>query len=329
MYTKEFTPHSRPYTALIRSITKNNLPIQLVLDYWSKMQQNHVPLDAAAYTSIIAAHSDVGLFSSAREFFQEFQKSGQKPTIEMYSTMIVLYGKIGDIPAMEKLYHNVTRNYSHRLTKQYSMVLLNSLMSGYSFGGQWEKALILWNRLRSEIRPSDSKLAIKSLPDVFMRTSQEMTVKSFGVDPITVCIIIDALGFAERLEELRSVWKDIQTSGIPLVLNNITSFVEALIRCKQDEEALGIVLDLETWGFYPDSKILRNTVTLMDKEKRNFVLEKIQSKYPDVHFEIPETLLQFVPMKNGDQEKKGLTPLQLHMQMNFRRGVLLLPPLSI
>ena len=329
----QFTLHSRPYCVLMRSIPRNKLPIAKVLDYWEEMKQLNVPLDAAAYTSIIAAHSDSNLLHNALEYFKQFLATKQQPTMEMFSTLIVINGKLKNISAMEKLYHRAT-GYSKRLTKSMSMMLLDSLITGYSYGGEWQKALIIWNRLRGQIKlkqnPDPPPIIKSAMPDIFMHVASQMTLETFGVDTVTICVILDALGKAQRLSEVEMVWKDVRDSNMPLVLNNITSYVEALLRCEQYDQGLQVVLNLEKeFGIKPDKKLLLNTATLMPRDKYHSTVDVLKQKYPDIEVIYPPDIRHASKkVKLQANQNQGLTVDQLEKELRLKNGVWLLPPMK-
>ena len=319
----------------MRSVPRNNLPISKVLEYWEQMKSLKVPLDAAAYTSIIAAHSDKNLQHNALEFYKQFIATKQTPTLEMYACVMVLHGKLKNISSLERLYH-VATGQTKRLTKNYSMMLLNALITSYSYGGEWQKALTVWNRLRAQFNQDcravkRTSAVSPALPDIFMQTSSSMTLQMFGVDTVTICVILDALGKAQRLDEVRSVWDDVRSNNMPLVLNNITSFVEALLRCEQANEALDLVLKLQDkFGIEPDRKLLLNTATLMPVSRYAETVEILKKRYPDVQPVYPP----YIRHRQGPKKealvaaKPGLTAEQLDKQLRFKNGVWLLPPLK-
>ena len=298
------------------------------MEYWEQMKNKKVPLDAAAYTSLIAAHSDSNLLHNALQYFREFLATKQQPTPEMFACVIVINGKLRNIAAMERLYHRAT-SQSKRLAKSLSMMLLDALITGYSYGGEWEKAHIIWERLRSQNKKV-SKLTSSNLsldpqpirPDIFMQVGSNFTLETFGVDTVTICVILDALGKAQQLDKVRQVWKDIRDSNMPLVLNNITSYVEALLRCEQYDEALTIVLALENdFGIRPDKKLLLNTATLMSRDRYHSTVDLLRQRFPDIQPQYPAEIRQSKKPKMNSTSKDGISVPQLEKHLRFKNEI--------
>lgn len=338
-YLETFPPHARAYTVLIRYSVKNTGSIERAISYWNQMKRFKIVLDAAAYNSIIAAHSDANLIEKAADLYQEFKQTGQYTTPELINTMIVLLGKQGRILKMESLYQKATNTPTNRMSSTANMILLNSLMTGYSYAGQWKKALVLWNHLRAQKQDFNATNATNATfsPQInlFNNMATESAIARFGFDAVTLCVILDTLGISKQLKKVRQVWHDVIKNKFPLTLNNITSYVEALLRCSEDEEAVQIVLNLSNFGLYPDRKILRNCIHLLPIEKRAEVSRKINEKYPDIltprdlsDGSANQVLLRSTITNNLKSGDEGLTEEQLKLHMELKHGTLLLPPIA-
>jgi pentatricopeptide repeat protein len=247
------------------------------------MKVLRVPLGAAAYNSMVAALSELGELDTAVKYLNEYKRTGQVIPIEFYQTILVLYGKLGHVTEMEQIYERVTQTERRHCKAEKTLMLLNALMSGYSYAGSWKKVWVLWNHLRSNSTLYSLPNPIQINGNVFTNIGSDITTRYFGVNAVTVCVIIDALGFSKQLQRIRMVWKDLLGSNFPFVLNNLTSLTEALIRCGQYDEAVELVLQLkDKYGMEPDAKMIRNTLALLPEPRISSARQELISKYPAI-----------------------------------------------
>ncbi|KAG8703991.1 hypothetical protein FRC09_003834 [Ceratobasidium sp. 395] len=145
-------------------------------------------------------------------------------------------------------------------------VLLNALMNAYGHAGSLDGALAIWDQMK---RPSGS---------------------GGGWDNASVSIIVDALGWAGRsaLPRARQLWDGLRRRhGARLNTNNYTSWVEALCRMGEFEEAERVVyVDMREGGnprIRPDEKTLRTLVSFAWRVGRQVqVLEDVRREFPGV-----------------------------------------------
>jgi pentatricopeptide repeat protein len=324
LYLQLFPPHSRAFNVLVRSVSYNKLHISKALKYWDQMVQLKVPLNVEAYNSIIAAHSDLGLYAEAENFFNQFLQTGQKINIPMYCTMIALYGKRGMVGKMEHLYFSVSQDISLGPSAYSASTLMNSLMTGYSYCGQWEKVFAIWNLLRSSVSSqAPLKQQMENFSDTFHILHSNIGTKLFGVNSVTVCIVLDSLGLARKLNHLRTVWEEINSIKMSLTLNNYISYIEGLLRCGEHQEAIDTIVNLPK-GVQPDTKLLRNALNLLPNSLRLDAYKLFIQKYPTVpltysmkDFKNPNSIVR--PIQHG------LSSNQLKSQMKLKNGILVLP----
>ncbi|KAJ3043298.1 hypothetical protein HDV00_005301 [Rhizophlyctis rosea] len=96
-------------------------------------------------------------------------------------------------------------------------------------------------------------------------TTNTPLLKSHGVLPLHISLILDALGFAHRKIELRTLWSSVKASGYPLTENCYTSYIEALVRCGECEDAVRVLRE-EMWedGIAVGEKTVRNLKGLLE-----------------------------------------------------------------
>jgi hypothetical protein len=102
------------------------------------------------------------------------------------------------------------------------------------------------------------------------------TAPPHGVTPVTVCITIDALGFSQSLDRLRSLWTKLHGVGFKLSENCWLSYIEALIRCGQKEEAQSLFREMQSTFKNPTLKTLTNYVQMMGDER---IAEEVQAEF--------------------------------------------------
>jgi pentatricopeptide repeat protein len=308
---------------LLRHGVKHGGSYTEVMRIWNQMKSLRVPLDASAYNAMVAALSDLGELDLAFKYFNEYVRTKQPVPMEFYQTILVLYGKQGKVSEMEILYERVSRAEKVKMDVDRSLMLLNAVMTGYTYGGAWKKVWLLWNRLR--LNASKQHTPIKLNGDVFTNAGLQIVTRRFGVNTITVSVMMDALGFSNQLDLIRKVWKDLEDSQFPFVLNNVTSLAEALIRCRQYDEAIDLVLNLQKYGMQPDLKILRNTITMLPEAYRLKALDLFKKKYKfeeailKKHMNMPT----FIYSKD-----KGVSMKKFKDQLEERNGLWLLPPIN-
>jgi hypothetical protein len=328
MYLSLFPAHVRVFIPLIRHGIRNGETKLELQNYWRKMRQLRVPLNALAYNSMVSALMELQEFDVAEKYVSEFKRTRQPFTLEFYQTMLVMYGKQGKITEMEALYDQVTKVIS--LNAKSSLMLLNALMAGYSYGGVWKKVWVLWNRLLSSHAArihQDAKI-LPRYAEVFNNLSSEIVMRHYGVNAITVCIIVDTLGYTKQLKRLREIWKDLEKRQFPFVLNNLTSYMEALLRCEQHKEAIELVLNLKAiYGMEPDSKMLRNCLTLISPQLYNDVKTAFQKAYPHIHLNQTKTLPPAKMSLADTNLDSGLPMNDFQNGLLNRNGVWLLPPI--
>ncbi|KAI8897327.1 hypothetical protein BC833DRAFT_594173 [Globomyces pollinis-pini] len=343
-YLTQFAPHPRAFSTIIRSAVKVGSGIQQAEKYWSQLCSTNIALDTSCYGSIIAAYSDAGSYGKALQKYTEFKKTKLPMSLNLAGTMLVLYGRLGKVRDLENLYREVTRPDGGLKP---TMALMNALMSGYAFSNQWKKAYLLWKRLwidqlsdpfqntETFIDRDVASIPVTSQAALFFTNlGNEIIRSNFGVDPVTACIILDALGFANRPTELQLVWNELNIKKFPITLNMITSYVEALVRCGLHNEAFYIVMNIERlYSYTPDIKLLRNFYNLLPSSLKSEATLKIIYSYP----QIKEIYLQeiekienldfngFKPLQNVEE---GIDLKDFESKIAIKNGLLLLPALD-
>lgn len=135
--------------------------------------------------------------------------------------------------------------------------LLNALMNAYGHAGALENALAIWDQIRPAAR-----------------------------DGASISIILDALGYAgpSALPRAKQLWKTLrQKQGSRLNVNHYTSWVEALCRMGEFEEAERVVFVDMKDKVRPDEKTLRTLVSFAWRVgKQAEVLENVRRAFPGV-----------------------------------------------
>ncbi|PPQ67142.1 hypothetical protein CVT25_005743 [Psilocybe cyanescens] len=143
-------------------------------------------------------------------------------------------------------------------------MLLNQLMDAYQRLGCFGDAYRLW----------------------------DMMYMSGRYDQITVNIMLDACGYADRVERARVILKKVARAGFRLDLRNWNTWVECLCRGGRFDEALNVAfVEIPKHGKEPNVV----TVTLLDKfAKRNDLsrdfLHRVEKDFPQLWERLPEEI---------------------------------------
>ena len=103
---------------------------------------------------MIQACHHLGLNDRAVRFYLEIQKRNPSTSGPLVETMILVYGKLGRVAAMQHLYHRATKQF---LSSAQIQSLSTHLAQCYALAGEQEKADQLFARLRKVVQPSLSE----------------------------------------------------------------------------------------------------------------------------------------------------------------------------
>lgn len=244
---------SRGIVPLIRGYAKYQKSKEKVEHWWKFMRRKGMKIDHRAYASLMGAYSDLGNYAGALQLLKDFEATGSKASLEMRMIEMVVYGRLGRTNEVERIYRAIS---SKRLSHSQSLWALNALMTGYGHAGQWQQALNIWKKVyRTPMNKGDT----------------------FGISDVTVSIIIDALSASGKFAQVEAIWTNLIANEFPLVENNYTSFMEALIRDGKEAEAIGLVFTtMPDAGIRPGVKTLRNLVEMISSPK---LLEWLEEEF--------------------------------------------------
>ncbi|QRV97574.1 pentatricopeptide repeat-containing protein 5, mitochondrial [Ceratobasidium sp. AG-Ba] len=209
------------------------------------------------------------------EIMRDMQHAGYEVGVGEYTTILKAYAAVS-IPS-EPDPHLAAAHNSHVLEhvqRIHTLLkldtnltpdtgVLNALMKAYGHVGSLDSALAIWDQMQMN-RPGSVG----------------------GWDGASVSIIIDALGRSGRnaLPRARRLWDGLKRRhGGRLNKNNYTSWVEALCRMGEFEEAERVVYVDMRGKLEPDEKTLRTLVSFAWRVGRQAeVLEDVRRRFPGV-----------------------------------------------
>ncbi|KAH9486509.1 hypothetical protein JR316_0000574 [Psilocybe cubensis] len=120
----------------------------------------------------------------------------------------------------------------------------------------------------------------------------DMMYMSGIYDQITVTIMLDACGYAHRLDKAREILRKVTRTGFKLDLQNWNTWIECLCRGGQFTLAQSVAFsEMSKHGVQPD--IVTFTLLAKFAKKLNFSLDwlrRVESDYPQVYVELPEEI---------------------------------------
>jgi pentatricopeptide repeat protein len=301
-YEQLYDPHPRAYGAIIRQKVILNNDLNSAMFYWSQLRSKCSP-SILAYASIIAACSKARDFKKAEELYDncisEFGKESVTADYEISATMIVVYGKLRKQEKMTRLYESCIKSYAFLAPKAQSL-LITALSTGHNHLGNWKMVLNIWEsnyrhrisggktmhsqqEMRLLQQNDSSAFDLPDSKEPFIRVLDFRSVYNFGVNPALFCIVLDALGNARQLSAVHGIWKEVVVeANFPIVLNNITSYIEALCLCNEWEAALQAALEIsEKYGFRIDEKTARNLLLRVPSlNVKQYCYNKLVEEYP-------------------------------------------------
>jgi protein-arginine kinase activator protein McsA len=270
------------------------------------MKDLKIPLDAEAFTSYIATHTALGHYQESERLYKQFQKTGQTSTIQILSTQIILHGKLQNTKKLEEIYHTATT----KITTTYeNSMLLNALICGYSYSYEHKKVMQIYTLLKKGKSKNQRKA------EVFNRLESEIDNENFGINNVTLCVVIDSIGFNSNVKALEKCWKESLDSGIYMGVNVFTSLMEAYLRLGEVDKGVDVVFNYKK----PNFKMLRNCLDLVPDSKRKGVYERFRKVFPDIDVEYKEVVVE---RRTRHIKVKSNVP---EGEMELRNGVLILP----
>ncbi|KAI8851658.1 hypothetical protein BC829DRAFT_415128 [Chytridium lagenaria] len=125
--------------------------------------------------------------------------------------------------------------------------------------GYIDKAMEMW---RSAFKGGNAGKVDERRRIVKSTAASKGLVDRFGVDRITVSLIIDIVGAHGTRAQLEAVWEEIKEAGFPMDLNNWISYLESLARLGFDGEVVETV-KREMNGLGATEKVFWSTLPLM------------------------------------------------------------------
>ncbi|KAJ3071633.1 hypothetical protein HDU98_005028 [Podochytrium sp. JEL0797] len=204
------------------------------------------------------------------------------------------YARSGDGAMVEAVYAQMKRlelwGYA-KLTEHirngstYSINEANVLMNCYCVLGDGDKALQVWNdvwRMPSKKR-RNTPFGIPRGPS---STSSQGLVEQFGVDRISVSLILDALSFSNKTAKLDAMWSMFKTT-FPMDLNNYISYSESLARRGDLDGCLAFIENEMMGGSHGlamEPKIFWSVIKLLNRDGEKQYLERLwdlmMTRYP-------------------------------------------------
>ncbi|KAF8603984.1 hypothetical protein BDV93DRAFT_117285 [Ceratobasidium sp. AG-I] len=229
-------------------------PAALYYEIMRDMQRAGFEVGVADYTSILKSYAAVCIpvDAGSKPESAGFAPDGNQPPAPVASGFARAHNghvveHIQRIHTLLKLDTNLTPDIG----------LLNALMNAYGYAGALENALAIWDQIRPAAR-----------------------------DGASISIILDALGHAgpTALPRAKQLWKSLrQKQGSRLNVNHYTSWVEALCRMGEFDEAEKVVFVDMRDKVRPDEKTLRTLVSFAWRVGRQAqVLERVRREFPGV-----------------------------------------------
>ncbi|KAI9342562.1 hypothetical protein BDR26DRAFT_859178 [Obelidium mucronatum] len=247
---------------VIAGAGKGNATLAKIRGWVGKRQQQHPPTDELDGDSILSSAVKFGRGSS-------------------YSLMLA-YAKAGDLESMQAIHSQLLRleSWGYGNSKElknpgskYSIHEGNVLITCYGLLGRGDFALDVWKDLwqnqrqqqQQQQQQNSSSFRIARGP---ASTSSRGLALHYGVDRVTISVIIDALSFSNMTPELDRMWHMLK-KVYPMDLNNYISYSESLARRGDYEACLAFVegemidgthgLEMEPKIFWSVLKLLNNS----------------------------------------------------------------------
>ncbi|TPX63505.1 hypothetical protein SpCBS45565_g06564 [Spizellomyces sp. 'palustris'] len=274
------------YTPVVTAIAKRTQSLSEALKIVDLVKSYGAAENAYMYAAIVAAHTAVRNFDGATEYIHKLRRSVKELDGKSHVMGCILdwYGKQGKSESMERLFNlmldgkwGLEATAAPKLEPDASTWTI--MICGYGYGNEWEKALNIW---KQQWRPQSKPWLNPSVLD-----TDRAAVQHYGVTTLMISVLIDALAFSNRLDEIHEVWNQVRSAKFPLDSNNYTSLVEALVRCDQVPAACRVVMeDMPRDGVNPTAKLFRNFLGLLSirKDTESRQAEKDLLAYIERHF---------------------------------------------
>jgi pentatricopeptide repeat protein len=170
----------------------------------------------------------------------------------------------------------------------YAVNEANVLLQAYGLLGEWQQSLDIWKSLWKA--PQDAGLLVPRSKISVSRPSSFSSLalrEMYGVDRITVSVILDALVASRQWDVFASTWSTIRHSGFPLDGNNWLSYAEGLAKKGEEKSALQEMLladrGMRRDGHEPVAKTFWSLIPLMkDGELVKIAWAVLVSEFPDL-----------------------------------------------
>ncbi|KAJ3094177.1 hypothetical protein HK100_006249, partial [Physocladia obscura] len=165
----------------------------------------------------------------------------------------------------------------------------NVLIQGYGRLKNAEKALDIWKSMFR--RPPASKNSSESAAGPFgvsrggSSISSLGLVERFGVDRISVSVIIDSLSYSNMTQEIDRLWLDLKKAGFPVDLNNYISYSESLARRWDGKACLKFIEDEIIGGEHGlkiTGKVFWSVSGMLSPDEINKLRRLMKQKCPQV-----------------------------------------------
>ncbi|KND02951.1 pentatricopeptide repeat domain-containing protein [Spizellomyces punctatus DAOM BR117] len=274
------------YTPVVTTIAKKTQSLSEALRIVDLVKSYGIAENALMCAAIVAAHTAVRSFDGATEYIHKIRRLASELDSKSHAMNSILdwYGKQGKSESMERIFNLMLEGKwglegasAPKLEPDSSTWTI--LICGYGYGNEWEKALNIW---KQQWRPKAKPLLNSSVLD-----TDRAFEEHYGVKTAMISVVIDALAFSNRLDEIHEVWNQLRSAKVPLDPNNYTSLIEALVRCDKVPAACKVVMEeMPQDGVNPTQKLFRNFLGLLSvrKDKVSRQTEKDLWAYIDRHF---------------------------------------------
>ncbi|KAJ3213933.1 hypothetical protein HDU67_002299 [Dinochytrium kinnereticum] len=190
----------------------------------------------------------------------------------------------------------------------YGMNEINVFIQVYNYLGNLDKAMAMWRSSFTvpAIRPENAKSEVEQTRPAELTTTNRVVKSSsaakglvdlYGVDRITVSLIIDTVGANSTLPALQSLWSGLVASGFPMDLNNWISYLEALARLGANKEMLELVKSSDgiRSQFTITEKVFWSVLPNMrDRERAREFWEILKTDFPELEGGVRVKMARFL-----------------------------------
>ncbi|WCJ27925.1 Pentatricopeptide repeat (PPR) superfamily protein [Euphorbia peplus] len=248
-----FNANYTMYESLIQCCEEDELTSE-ASQIFSDMRSNGLKPSGLLYSSMVLIYCKMG-FPETAHFLIDFAEMEGLPVdnISLGITVIETYGKLKLWQKAESLVGNLRQRYTTNLDRK----VWNALIHAYAASGCYERARAVFNSM--------------------MRDGPSPTVES--INGLLQALIID-----KRLEELYVVIQELQDIGFKISKTSILLMLDAFVRAGNIFEAKKIYHGMKAAGYFPTMHLYRIMIGLLCRGNRIRDAETMVSEMEEAGF---------------------------------------------